>query len=305
MVMVALAALIVPLSLGTGAFASTPAAVQTWTVQVGSESRDQAIQSMAYLPSEVFVNAGDTVNWSANSAEIHTVTLLAAGQTLESTQPFNPSDPLQLLPQGGSVYDGTSYFNSGVMSNDPDSGFPPVTHYNLSFPTPGDYTYYCLVHGMAMKGVVHVRAAGTPYPFTQAQYDSQSQQTERALLVKGYLLAAMTITHASRRVVIAGADNGTVMVMRFISPITVVRVGETVRFVNSGMGAPHTVTFGQEGDPFVPIGTPTNYTGGQLNSGIMPPQSSFSVTFNRSGTFKYICALHDYMGMVGKVIVVG
>jgi plastocyanin len=305
MVMVALAALVVPLSLGTGAFAHNNTATQTWTVQVGSESRDKAIQSMAYLPSEVFVNAGDTVNWSANSAEIHTVTLLAAGQTLESTQPFNPTDLLESAPQGGSVYDGTSYFNSGIMTNDPASGFPSVTHYSLSFPTPGDYTYYCLVHGMAMKGVVHVRAAGTPYPFTQAQYDRQSQKAERSLVVQGYLLAARTFTHASRRVVIAGADNGTVMVMRFISPVTVVRVGETVKFVNEGMGAPHTVTFGQEGDPFVPIGTPTNYTGGQLNSGIMPPQSSFSVTFNRTGTFNYICALHDFMGMVGKVIVVG
>lgn len=305
MVIVALAALVVPLSLGTGAFASTPAGTQTFTVQVGSESRDQAIQSMAFLPSEVFVNAGDTVSWAANSAEIHTVTLLAAGQTLESTQPFDPTNPLEALPQGGPVYDGSSYYNSGVMTNVTDSGFPAVTHYNLTFPAAGDYTYYCLVHGMAMKGVVHVRAAGTPYPFTQAQYDRQSQATERALLVKGYLLAGKTITQASRRVVIAGADNGTVMVMRFVSPITVVRVGETVRFVNNGMGAPHTVTFGQEGNPFVPIGTPANYTGGQLNSGIMPPQSSFSVTFNRTGTFKYICALHDYMGMVGKVIVVG
>jgi plastocyanin len=30
----------------------------------------------------------------------------------------------------------------------------------------------------------------------------------------------------------------------------------------------------------------------------------FTVKFTAEGTFRYICALHDYMGMVGKVVVV-
>ena len=73
---------------------------RTWTVQVGSESSDQAIQGMAFLPENVYVNAGDKVTWKANSAEIHTVTFLADGQSLESTQPFNFTDP-QAIRQAG------------------------------------------------------------------------------------------------------------------------------------------------------------------------------------------------------------
>ena len=49
--------------------------------------------------------------------------------------------------------------------------------------------------------------------------------------------------------VFAGADNGAVMVMRFLRPTVVVHVGDTVTFDNNGMGAPHTVTFGEEPPP--------------------------------------------------------
>ena len=41
----------------------------TWTVQVGSESSSQAIQGMAFLPGNIYINAGDKVTWEANSAK--------------------------------------------------------------------------------------------------------------------------------------------------------------------------------------------------------------------------------------------
>ena len=56
-------------------------------------------------------------------------------------------------------------------------------------------------------------------------------------------------------------------------------------------------------NPFAPAGDPSNFTGGQLNSGIQEPGQSFTVTFNAPGTFNYICILHAYMGMVGTVVV--
>jgi plastocyanin len=33
----------------------------------------------------------------------------------------------------------------------------------------------------------------------------------------------------------------------------------------------------------------------------MPPGSHYTVTFTKAGEFDYICALHDFMGMVGTV----
>jgi plastocyanin len=302
-----LTALLMPLAVSGTAFAEGKtdggkSSSRTWTVQVGSESSDQAIQGMAFLPENVYVNAGDKVTWKANSAEIHTVTFLADGQSLESTQPFHFTDPQAILKQGIDVYDGHSYYNSGVITNVSDTGFEQVKKYTLKFPDAGEFTYYCLVHGMAMKGTVHVRDAGTDYPYTQSQYDRQAKKQERDILRDGQKSWDVARDQADKHTVIAGTDNGISMVMRFVHQEIVVRVGESVTFVNNGMGAPHTVTFGAEpADPSAIYGSPGNFTGGDLNSGIMGPDTRYTVTFNKPGTFDYFCDLHDFMGMKGKV----
>ena len=275
---------------------------RTWHVQVGSESRDQEIQGMSFLPSEIFINEGDTIKWEANSAEIHTVTFLKSGDSL---QPFNPGDRNQLEKRGWDSYDGKSYYNSGILANVDVPGFPDARSYRLTFPHEGNFTYYCLVHGEMMKGVVHVRDRGTDYPYSQADYDKSSAAQERVILRDGHQLDASLAQQATNHMVIAGGDDGVAMVMRFVRPTVTVHVGEKVVFANTGMGAPHTVTFGEEPENvFVPSGDPDHFKGGDLNSGIILPGGEFSVTFEAEGTFRYICALHDYMGMVGKVRVV-
>lgn len=303
LIVAALLALAAPVALAGPAGASSQRP-HTWTVQVGSESRGMAIQGMAFLPTDIYVDAGDTVTWAANAAEIHTVTFLAAGQSIESTQPFDPGKPAELFKQGGDSYDGHSYYNSGVLTNVSTSGLPFVGSYSLAFPAVGDYIYYCLVHGAAMKGTVHVAQAGEQYPYSQAEYNRQAKAQARDILKDGRDLWHATADLADSNHVYTGADDGTAMLMRFIRPTVRVHVGDTVTFINNGMGEPHTVTFGTEpADVFAPLGTPTAYAGGQLNSGLLPPGSSFAVTFTVAGTFGYICGLHDYLGMVGTVVV--
>jgi plastocyanin len=210
------------------------------------------------------------------------------------------------LPVGGSVYHAGSYLNSGLLADIAPGGFPFTTSYSLTFPTAGNFTYFCLLHGAMMKGVVHVNRASTPYPFSQKDYNRQARAATRAIIRDGHALAATTretVEHS--RTVAMGADDGVAMVMRFIRPVITVHVGQRVTFTNTGMAAPHTVTFGTEpANSAPPSGDPTNYTGGDLNSGIVGPGGTFTVTFKAAGTFRYICALHDYMGMVGKVRVV-
>lgn len=279
---------------------------RTWHVQSGQQSRDMAIQGMAFLPQDIWIDAGDTIRWTADSAEPHTVTFLAKDQMLPA---FNPADPSQLFqvpaPVAGAVpaYQPGSYYNSGMLGTIQDS-FPVTASYSLSFPAVGAFTYYCLVHGMMMKGTVHVAKAGTPYPFRQWQYDLYSSVAKSAILWDGYRLEAATRRQSSSHTVFMGADDGTAMVMRFIRQRVTVHVGDTVSFVNNGMAAPHTVTFGQEpANPFTPINldTASHYTGGDLSSGVVGPTGTFQVTFTKAGTFDYICALHDYMGQVGTV----
>jgi plastocyanin len=158
-----------------------------------------------------------------------------------------------------------------------------------------------------MTGQVHVRRAGTPYPFTQRDYNRVGNQQARALLHDGLVAwakAKQSSTNHTVRVAIEGAGFA---VMRFIRSHVVVHRGDKVRFFVAGPGAPHTVTFGKEPPiPAVlkPSGDPTHYAGGSLNSGVLQPGKPFDVTFTKRGKFHYICAIHDGMGMVGDVTVV-
>lgn len=128
-------------------------------------------------------------------------------------------------------------------------------------------------------------------------------------------------------------------VVRFIEGTVEIHAGDTVEWANWDPIIAHTITFGTEpADLFDPScgpapgcvvsldadgalhGTITGagqnvhsgfifaalegYTGGipvpQL--ALFPP-SRFRVTFTAAGTYKYICSLHDNLGMIGKVIV--
>jgi plastocyanin len=106
--------------------------------------------------------------------------------------------------------------------------------------------------------------------------------------------------------------------MRFLPDRTVVRAGQTVTWTNRDPETPHTVTFGEEpgGGPlgaFAPAGTdgPGHATlsapDQAVNSGFigagLPAGTTFSATFTKPGTYAYICALHDELGMVGTVVV--
>ena len=303
LVVVSVCALAIPVGVGSGAGAATTPV--TWHVRVGVESPDMAVTAMAFLPKEIWVDVGDSVAWTAESAEPHTVTFLAPGTTLPE---FNPFDPSQTNPAGSSAYDGTAYANSGIVATQPIFIFTnPATAYHLTFTAPGDFTYYCLLHGVMMTGTVHVRPAGTAYPYAQRDYDRAGNQQAQAALSAGRTAwrQARQAQATTGRSVMVGIDGEGFSVMRFVRDHVVVHVGDTVSFFVAGT-APHTVTLGQEPPGLAilfPSGDPSHYAGGDVNSGLLSPDAPFDVTFTAVGTFHYICAIHDDMGMVGEVVV--
>ncbi len=287
-------------------FAHQTATPRTWHVVVGVESQDHAIQGMAFLPNVLWVNVGDSIVWTSRTGEIHTVTFLPPGQ---QPPPFDETNPQQINRVGGNVYDGKHYFNSGLLSNVTNSGFPASKSYRLAFGVTGDFTYYCLVHP-TMIGIVHVRPAGTPYPYSQQAYDQQIKAGVQGIMRDGQRLIGKAQHLADNHHVVAGIGDGLVSIVRFYPQRVVIHVGEQVTFTNYDVMEPHTVTFGPEQkDIFHPYGDPKHFDGTKpLNSGYigLAPAwfgTTFTVTFTSAGTFKYICALHDYLGMVGEVVV--
>ncbi|MBA2520242.1 MAG: hypothetical protein H0V24_11295 [Chloroflexia bacterium] len=73
-------------------------------------------------------------------------------------------NPDTLFPQGGEVYSGEGFFHSGFMGNVAPGGpsFGGLNPYELTFDTPGEYSYYCILHasgpeGPGMAGTIIVR----------------------------------------------------------------------------------------------------------------------------------------------------
>ena len=306
-------ALLTPLALvSVGASAQAVSTPVTWHVLVGNQAAHRAIQGEKFLTGDITIDQGDTVTWRANSAEPHTVTFVDGGTPQATLPGFSPFDPLQNSAQGGTTMSGTGYFNSGVMSTlDSITLLPPmvalVHSYSLTFSVPGTYTYYCLVHGVMMRGVVHVQNTGDPYPATQADLNADATFLANAIVADGRRIIADARAASTNHKVVLGGDDGYAMVMRFIKRKVVVHKGGTVRWVNNmSMGAPHTVTFGApHAGPGIlaAYGTPGNYKGGDLSSSIIAPHGKFAVTFKKVGTFHYVCLLHGDLGMRGEVVV--
>jgi plastocyanin len=299
------------------------AAPVTWSVKVGAQSADKGVQANGFFNNKITIDAGDTVTWNWAADEIHTVTFLSGapepplfavvgGQLIPNLAYFGPS--------GGSDYNGTDVANSGVF------GLPGVpSTFSLKFTTPGTYPYVCLLHA-GMDGTVTVNPENTPYPATQAAYDRASRALEAQLLGLGRSLFGQDQAAAAPKGVTAGdgqvvnsADN-TLALLRFVPEKRVVHVGQTVTWTNLDPQTPHTVTFGTEppGGPFGAYAPSLNVTNGHAtisspndsaNSGfiardpVFQVANTFSATFTAPGTYPYICALHDDIGMVGTIVV--
>lgn len=138
-----------------------------WELSAGVGGKSQA-RVFRMLPDAIEVGMGDTIRWVNRSVgEPHTVTFLGGEEPPEDTliepQPAGPPKLIQnnltLLPQGGDVFSGTGYHNSGFIGTD----FPGGESFTLTFDTSGEFSYYCILHGGAdgtgMSATVTVTAS--------------------------------------------------------------------------------------------------------------------------------------------------
>jgi plastocyanin len=324
------------------------AAPQTYTVTVGWDNVARGVMVNAFFPAALKIHTGDTVNWVVNSHEIHTITFLAGGPlpALIVPAPTNNVGPLMInpaagfpTPASGSMYDGSTYANSGVLSLDP--GNP--TQYSLTFTKPGTYDYICLVHGTGMSGKVIVEDADVRIPSpSQVKAQAKREINHYKYQVEDVIEAAESMVKppvknpdgSKTYTVFMGYSKGAIDLASFFPKKLVVHPGDTVNWVLSPSNmAPHTVSFlnGTPDQglviPYFPGGNPppllifnpailfpVNASGplmptGFINSGLMDPTQpgphSFSLKIGDfSGPITYQCLLHDSSGMVGKLIVV-
>jgi plastocyanin len=308
----------------------------TWQLQAGAESPDRGRQALAFLPNEVWIHAGDSIRWTFPTHERHTLTFLKSGQTRPPA--FGPVFGILVGCPGvtpdGSTFDGSACVTSDVLLLDQGATIPPT--YSVTFPTAGNFKFVCLIHA-DMTGVVHVVDPAQTLPHDQNFYDGQVQSEQSRLLADASGMADRNkdaqgddvAVGIGEVVTMTGAGSQTASLMHFVKGTIVVHVGDTVEWTSLDPSINHTVTFGTEpADPRRPSANvmPTfdgarqvviGSTPDSVNSGFLSPapqdranlaQSNpgvtrFRVTFTSPGTFNYICAVHDQLGMRGTVIV--
>lgn len=322
--------------------ATTAVQADEWRVLVGLESHTRGSQALAFLPNELWIHAGDSVRYIYPTHERHTLTFLKPGQTRPPGfgPTFGVVVGCPGTTPDGSSYDGSACVTSDVLMLAEDSapGDEPPT-YSVTFPAAGNFKFVCLIHA-DMTGVVHVVGTATPLPHDQSFYDRQMRRDGEQLLANARSLVSQRVSRnedgatvaagIGQVVTMTGAGSQTASLMRFTRRTIVVHVGDTVVWTSLDPSINHTVTFGAEpADPrpatpglvslssdgarVATIGSPTD----SVNSGFLSPapqdranlaQSNpgvtrFRVTFTSAGTYDYICAVHDQLGMAGTVIV--
>jgi plastocyanin len=315
-----------------------------WQVIAGAETPDRASQALAFLPNELWIQAGDSIRWTFPTHERHTLTFLTPGEVRPAAFGTTFGIPIACPGVGvtpdGSSFAGISCVSSGVLLLPEDSGqFAPAPTYSVVFPTTGNFKFVCLVHA-DMTGIVHVVSPAAMLPHDQQFYDAEASGEQALLLGDASRLRGRgtpgggpesnaVAVGVGEVVTTTGAGSQTASLMQFLRGTIVVRVGDTVEWTSLDPSINHTVTFGTEpADPRPPSGNVSLNSDGDrqavisspatnVNSGFLSPapqdranlaQSApgitrFLVTFTSPGTFNYICAVHDQLGMKGTVIV--
>jgi len=243
----------------TPSLGERPDGSATFKVVAGGMVMEELIDVLAFFPTEVTVNVGDSLFWE--TAGFHNVHFLS-GQPLPpgivpetalvgaASPPASPAsgpprlfeNPVVVTPSGGTTYDGSGVVNSGIL--DPSAPFV------LSFTAPGAYDYYCTIHGEVMKGTVVVQEQGATRPEDQAAIDRRGTTELEAQIAQAEAMIAAqdgAATPAAGGVheVAVGLSGGQFAIDRFFPAVLTIGVGETVRFVNptTAPPAPHIVTF--------------------------------------------------------------
>src|SRR5262249_33173950 len=145
---------------GTGEISATAGGTQTLSV-------------MRFLADQIFIRAGDTVEWTNQSpVEAHTVTFGTAPTGLALFAPFNAAmDPIGDGALLAVIPPSAPDASSGIIAaaaQDPNSGMGnqtplTVTRFRATFPIPGTFPYRCLLHDdLGMKGIVVVFPKAPP-----------------------------------------------------------------------------------------------------------------------------------------------
>lgn len=319
--------------LGAAIVFTQPAYAQSWQATVGAQSPHKARQAIAFLPNEIWIHAGESITWTFAANEPHTVTFLTPGQVRPSYLAGCPGPTVDHSP-----FDGSTCVNSGRIGTVGATYtvvFPKAGNYRLVCLVHANMTgiVHVLEPGAALPHdqdsyedqaelqrheLLSDRDAGEGKTPEDDSDDSSQAQDDLIVVGTGELVSIPGGVQSVSR-------------MRFMHPNITIHAGQTVEWASFDVTG-HTITFGQEPPNVSPATPPSsnvsldtdgvrhatiNSPADSVHSGLIaqapqertglaqapPGATRFRVTFKNPGTYHYICAFHDELGMKGEVIV--
>ncbi|MCU1252873.1 MAG: hypothetical protein JWQ49_5902 [Edaphobacter sp.] len=316
------------------AMPQTVQAEQNWKATVGGQSKDLANQAIAFLPNEIWIHEFDSITWTFAADEIHTVTFLKASQVVP---PFAVGCPG--FSSTGATFDGSTCLTTPPLVTGASFkvNFPKAGNYKLVCLVHNQMTglihvlpaSVTLPHDQAFYEEQGEKELHNLLTDTDKAARHHGHEDWNDMLSVGVLSGKNGVVAGIGEMAATPGGFQALSVLRFLNGTIEVHAGDTVEWGNLDPALPHTITFGVEpANPIPPspnvfkdpdgvlhatvssssdsvhsgflVGAPQDRIGSpQVPAGTM----RFRITFAHAGTYKYICALHDTLGMVGKVIV--
>jgi plastocyanin len=314
----------------------TVEAQQVWRATAGAQSEDMGKQAVAFLPNEMWIHAGDSITWTSASGDIHTVSFFVAGQKyMDFTvgcPGYSPSGvsftgltcvsapPLNIGQSFTVKFPVTGSFKVICLVHPHMTGVIHVLAAHAALPH--DQAFY----DKEAADQQHSILADSDQDKDKDHHDHGDMDDKISAHV---IPGKNSVTAGVGEMASTAAGFQSLSIVRFLNGTITIHVGDTVEWTNLDPALPHTVTFGVDpANPGPPSGNVTfdvdgaghatlHFVGDSAHSGIFgaapedqvgvpqaaPGYTVFRVTFTHPGTYDYICALHDTLGMVGKVVV--
>lgn len=314
---------------------------QNWNATVGGQSADLSKQAVAFLPNEIWIHAGDSIAWTFASGDIHTVTFLTVGQVypFDDTQGCPPITPSGSPFDGSSCLSSAPL----VLGQTYQVIFPKAGNYeivclvhgqmfgvihvlDLSLPLPYDQASYDEQAEEQLKALLQ--------DADRHRHDAEHQHSIADMFSAKVRSHTKSVTAGVGEIAATAGGQQSFSLVRFINGRVTIHAGDTVEWTNLDAEIGHTITFGTvPQDLFNPSCSPNcvastdpdgalhamiTSTQQNVHSGLIAalledepgvpqgpvaPPTRFRITFTTPGTYRYVCAFHDNLGMDGQVIV--
>lgn len=286
---------------------SVDAAPGSATFKVLAGKASGAMDIEMFMPAEIRIRQGDTIEWTAQGFEGHSITFGTAQQIkdvfAEYLQPDPENSSQKIFNTAASLHSATgdTFAGDGTFTNSGFIGVPAEATYKLTFTKPGLYEYLCLVHPFTMLGTVSVGApdARVDSPETvaargQADFARYIAAEQRKLEEAGAEQRSFpSVSDSSVHRIAVGLTTPYGQIATYVKPVLDIKAGDTVIFASDDRDF-HNVVFKGSKDlpPGVGLRPDPAGRGGfilalsnESAAGVDPPAAGFDdTTFISSGS---------------------